>query len=78
MAEPYPFTEWTNNILDLRYQELVNIIPIKHGTERQQDIGREMSHLVFEMGFRQYIPTTTVGQSRGTWNFPSGLKSAKS
>lgn len=70
MAELYPFTEWPNIQVDLRFKELIALAPVRHGLVRTEELSREMSHLLFEMTSRDYrLPTPPVDMRKGTWHF---------
>mgnify|MGYP001547226154 CR=1 FL=1 len=48
----YPFTEWPQQALADRLEFLQEISTIAHGEERQQQVSREISYLIFEFNQR--------------------------
>lgn len=51
--DQYDFTQWPVERLDTRYTKLVELLPLVLSQQRRAIMGREMSHIIFEIQSRE-------------------------
>lgn len=51
--DQYNFTQWPSNALDVRYEKLIELLPLVLSHDRREIMGREMAHIIFELQSRE-------------------------